>query len=561
LYNVFQMDARTAQYYDENAEAVFARHQSVPSPVAKYIKLAFPPGGEILDIGAGSGRDMQTLMREQYAAYGVEPCEPMRRIAIGHDPRLVERLMGGSLPGLSSQIDRKFDGIICSAVFMHIPAEQHFDCAFDIRNLLKSYGRLILSVPRTRPDVDEEGRDSHGRLFVPIVPESLELLFERLGFQRIGKWEDEDALGRRGITWTTLLFELTSGGPTRPIDQIEGVLNRDRKVATYKLALFRALCDIALTSYRLAEWRQDGSVGVPIHAVAERWIQYYWPLLEDDGDFIPQIRGESRDSRLHIGFRPQLERLIAAFRKSGGLDGFAIASDNAALDPAQNSVLKALLSRLAHVIVEGPVAHAGATSEAGVLFSYDGRRRQIVVGTEIWRELSLSGHWIHDALILRWAELTSEISRKVISPSEVIERLLRTPVRERNVLDARRIYSDLPSRECVWSGTTLGSRFDVDHVLPFSLWRNNDLWNLLPANPQANRDKGESLPTNALLKRRRDVILKYWHLLHDASPKRFEHEVSRLSGTTGLHLPRTFEVVVEAVEVTALQRGCLRWEP
>jgi hypothetical protein len=256
-----------------------------------------------------------------------------------------------------------------------------------------------------------------------------------------------------------------------------------------------------------------------------------------------------------------LEHLIAAFRKSGGLDGFAIAFDSAALDPTQNSILKALLSRLAHVIVEGPVAHAGATSEAGLLFSYDGRRRQIVVGTEIWRELSLSGHWIHDALILRWAELTSEISRQVISPSGVIERLLRTPVRERNVLDARRVYSDLPSRECVWSGTTLGNRFDVDHVLPFSLWRNNDLWNLLPASPQVNRDKGDSLPTNALLKRRRNVILDYWHALHGANPKRFEHEVNRLSGTTELHLPRTFEVVVEAVEVTALQRGCLRWEP
>ncbi len=198
---------------------------------------------------------------------------------------------------------------------------------------------------------------------------------------------------------------------------------------------------------------------------------------------------------------------------------------------------------MSHIIVEGPVTHAGATSDAGPLFSYDGSRRQIVVGTEIWRELSLSGHWIQDALILRWAELTSEISRKTISPSEVIERLLRIPVRERNVLDARKVYCDLPSGECVWSGGPLGSRFDVDHVLPYSLWRNNDLWNLLPANPQVNRDKGDRLPTNALLKRRRDVILRYWDVLHEANPKRFEHEVNRLSGIRELHLPRTFDVV------------------
>ncbi|MBZ5499769.1 MAG: hypothetical protein LAP85_25500 [Acidobacteriia bacterium] len=78
------------------------------------------------------------------------------------------------------------------------------------------------------------GRDDRGRLFTPLVPEALELLFERLGFQRIGKWEIPDR--RPGYSWTTLLFDLRSDQQLRPIDQIEGVLNRDRKVATYKLA-------------------------------------------------------------------------------------------------------------------------------------------------------------------------------------------------------------------------------------------------------------------------------------------------------------------------------------
>jgi hypothetical protein len=95
-----------------------------------------------------------------------------------------------------------------------------------------------------------------------------------------------------------------------------------------KLALFRALCDIALTSHHLAQWRQDGTVGIPMQDVAERWIFYYWPLLEDNSFFIPQIRGESNAGKLHIGFRPQLERLIDSFRHSGGLDGFAIALRN-----------------------------------------------------------------------------------------------------------------------------------------------------------------------------------------------------------------------------------------
>lgn len=242
------MDSQTVQYYDDNAEAVFARYQEAKIGIARYFRLAFPAGSEVLDIGAGSGRDMDILIREECEAYGAEPSARMREVTEARLPHLAGRIYSGSLPGLSRQIDRKFDGILCSGVFMHIPEEQHFDAAFDIRNLLKPQGRLLLSITGDREGLNAARRDEYGRLHTRLVPESLELLFERLGFQRIGRWEDEDSLGRPGITWTTLLFVLSSGQLHRPIDQIEGVLNRDKKVATYKLALIRALCDIALTS-------------------------------------------------------------------------------------------------------------------------------------------------------------------------------------------------------------------------------------------------------------------------------------------------------------------------
>jgi SAM-dependent methyltransferase len=204
------MDSRTIRYYNENAESVFARYQSVPSPVERYFRIAFPPGVEVLDVGAGSGRDLAELIREGYAAWGVEPSESLRRLAIERNPSLETRLTDGSLPDVSARLNHKFDGILCSAIFMHIPEEQLFDAACDIRNLLKPHGRLLLSIPRTRTDVGDDQRDAQGRLFVPLVPESIQLLFERVGFQRIGRWEDEDFLARPGFTWTTLLFELTS---------------------------------------------------------------------------------------------------------------------------------------------------------------------------------------------------------------------------------------------------------------------------------------------------------------------------------------------------------------
>ncbi len=555
------MDEITIKYYEDHADSVFAMYSSLKGGVEKYCKLAFQPGSEILDIGSGSGRDVALLIKEQYEAYGAEPSCNLRHLAVSKMSQLDGRIYSGGLPDLSEQIGRKFDGILCTAVFQHIPQEQQFDAAFDIRKLLKANGRLLLSFPKSRPGLDDASRDKDGRLFTKLVPDAVILLFERLGFQCIGDWDDNDGLGRPGITWKTLLFSLHSDQVLRPIDQIEGVLNRDRKVATYKLALFRALCDIALTNYHLAHWRLDGTVGIPMQDVAERWIFYYWPLLEDDSFFIPQIRGESNAGKLHIGFRPQLERLIDSFRHSGGLDGFAIALKNDSLGDVQHRLLKVTLRKLIPIIKEGPMTHAGCSSQAGKIFEYDGVRNQMIVGGDIWRELCLSGHWIQDALILRWSELTSEISKKMISPSQVVERLLRIPTFRRSVDDAKQVYLDLPSKECVWSGASIDRKFDVDHVLPFSLWRNNDLWNLLPAATNINRDKGDRLPTNSLLKRRRDTILTYWEALHRAIPRRFEFETCRFTASRGLDLRKTFDVMLESVEVTALQRGCLRWQP
>jgi hypothetical protein len=145
----------------------------------------------------------------------------MRELAAGHFPQLAGRIYAGSLPGLSRQIGRKFDGILCAAALQHVPEEQLFDAVFDMRNLLKAGGRLLLSFPMDRPGIDASGRDARGRLYTRLNPEALELLFERLGFVPIGRWEDPDSLDRPGYTWTTFLFILRSGELLRPIDRVE----------------------------------------------------------------------------------------------------------------------------------------------------------------------------------------------------------------------------------------------------------------------------------------------------------------------------------------------------
>jgi phage repressor protein C with HTH and peptisase S24 domain len=183
----------------------------------------------------------------------------------------------------------------------------------------------------------------------------------------------------------------------------------------------------------------------------------------------------------------------------------------------------------------------------------------------LWRELCLTGNWIQDATVLRWAELTEQINRGTIKASTVIDCLLTVPDEQRNVADARRFYEDWDDRVCVWTDRRLPRSFQVDHAIPFSLWRNNDLWNLLPASDRANLQKSDRLPTYDLLQRRRDSIIHCWHGLDEAFGDRFRNEAQVLLGREPLAESRwelqLFNRFVEAFETTATQRGSNRWDP
>jgi hypothetical protein len=59
---------------------------------------------------------------------------------------------------------------------------------------------------------------------------------------------------------------------------ISTILRYDRKVTTYKLALVRAINDVALSFPGLGDKGRD--VAVPLPMLAEYWVAYYWPFVE-----------------------------------------------------------------------------------------------------------------------------------------------------------------------------------------------------------------------------------------------------------------------------------------
>jgi hypothetical protein len=101
----------------------------------------------------------------------------------------------------------------------------------------------------------------------------------------------------------------------------------------------------------------------------------------------------------------------------------------------------------------------------------------------------------------------------------------------------------------------------VDHVIPYSLWHNNDLWNLMPTTKSINESKKAKLPKREILEARRDPMFRYWDIYRQAYPKRFEAEAAAQTGEKNPEFSVIFQALIENVEVSALRWGCERWEP
>ncbi len=473
-------------------------------------------------------------------------------------------LFHDELPRLSTLADTEFDGVLCTAVLMHLPEESIFDAVYTLRHLLRPNGTLVVSIPNRRPgDVDPNTRrDRDGRLFSNLPPAKLRLLFERVGFVVRSTEEVPDSLGRDGFTWDFTVLTRLDDSAERPLNLVESILNRDKKDATYKLALFRALAEIAQTESHLAAYTVAGKVKIPLRSIAEKWILYYWPIFQDDL-FIPQRTNERLGQGPGVAIRKPLNQLIGHFKHAGGLSGFYSDWKSGRLVGEAQRSFKSALRQVQTTIHAMPAKHAGGGDYA--VFQYDSTDQSLLMDIGLWRELCLMGNWIRDATLLRWAELTEAFAKGTVKASLVIDRLLVAPDLGRNVREAQKYFAALSSRPCVWSQRELRHKpFDVDHAMPFSYWRNNDLWNLFPASPEVNAAKSDKLPTYRQLHQSRDIIIGYWRGLEEAMGARFVLEAQTLLGRDpfrkGNWESLLFSRFVEAFETTANQRGAGRWQ-
>ena len=192
----------TTAFYDDWA---VNGQEAARGAVSRHFEAAFAPGGRVLDVGCGKGRDVVALLDMGFDAFGVEPHDAMRAAALARDPRVAGRLAAATLPDIGRPFGGGFDGIVCSAVLMHLAAADLAPTFDAMAALLRPGGRLLLAVPEMRPDLLVDGRDPDGRQFANHAPGQLQALLAVRGLESLSC--EDIAASSTDTCWRVLLFE------------------------------------------------------------------------------------------------------------------------------------------------------------------------------------------------------------------------------------------------------------------------------------------------------------------------------------------------------------------
>jgi SAM-dependent methyltransferase len=518
------MDSKTISEYDKNAKLFAERHSKIePQRLYDLAKTFFKLNGASLDLGCGIGRDTNWLCENGFPAEGVDASVGMLEQAKKAYPEI--KFNKAQLPEVN--FDSSFENIFCSAVLMHIPRSALVSTVISLLKALKTNGRLVLSYRSGHCEIDD-------RLFETYHPGQVAQLFESLGGKVL-------LIEKDGI-WENLVIEKQDINKRDGIRLIQDIITRDKKVATYKFALIRALCEISRYEAHIVTWYREGDmVLVPMQRIAARWVLYYWPLVKEG---IKQTTSE------RMAFEEQLRAI--PYKAS---DMIFLKND---LDEVSSNEIKSILTKVSNTIKVGPVKYAGGGENDifGFVSSLDesvypelrySKNGMVTVPISLWRDINLFAHWIEDSLSIQWAELSSKINKdgKFGTHLDLITKSVQKDERDtypvRKMLKGRRI-------SCVWTGKEIVD-YDVDHVIPWSLWRNNDLWNLLPADPKVNNAKRDRIPTPKLIAKNIHAFRKYWEIYEESFPELFQKQIQKALGVDG----KSEREIIEAMEQTLIR--------
>lgn len=365
------------------------------------------------------------------------------------------------------------------------------------------------------------------------------------------------------------------------IKNISKIIERDSKTATYKFALLRGTIDIIMENSPYIEI-QENKVIIPTGLLVEKWLLYYYPLFNAQ-EKIPQIAKNT-----NLAFFNKLKPIIEYYETNSG-EGLSIFYNDLKNKGIPKDILvefTALVKSVRNTIVTNPMYYIGKSVNNRYNSIYQeikGSRKtckafhglaEIIsncgnfsIPLEYYEAFSLFGSFIggQDSILFKWADFSSNLSIEKMPVHFILDKILVSPITEREIKASKKLYQDLLALQggvrCVWTNNFL-KKYDVDHLIPFSIWKNNDLWNLLPSNSITNNQKRDKIPSPLLIEQQKDLIISFWELIRRYHPNRFDKEfrLSLLGNKSFQNWQKDgIEKLKESCNYLILNRGFDEW--
>ncbi|MDW7773157.1 MAG: class I SAM-dependent methyltransferase [Desulfobulbaceae bacterium] len=190
-----------ANYYNDNAQKLFDKYQGVNPDIihASWLKWLPSKPALALDVGGGSGRDAKWLAQKGWEVVVVEPASEFAKLGRNQTDGFSVTWVDDSLPALVKlkEYRTRFSLILISGVLMHLSQDERIDSLQTLENLMAEKSLLVITL-RHGPDSEERG-------FYHVEPDEIVEFAGRHGLQTEIISRVTDKLGRKEVTWQTVI--------------------------------------------------------------------------------------------------------------------------------------------------------------------------------------------------------------------------------------------------------------------------------------------------------------------------------------------------------------------
>ena len=197
-------EGRTNAGYGDAAQALAARYENIDFETlhADVLHLFPHASADVLDIGAGSGRDAAAFARRGHRVMAVEPTEGLRREGERIHRGLPIEWLDDTLPRLDAvrATGRRFDLVMLTAVWMHLDLAQRRAGMDALVALLAPRGLVVMSL--------RHGPVPAGRRMFDVSADETIALGAELGLVACYRGTRNDAQLRRDVTWSVVAMAM-----------------------------------------------------------------------------------------------------------------------------------------------------------------------------------------------------------------------------------------------------------------------------------------------------------------------------------------------------------------